>query len=59
MRNIAFKWLKKAQVDLKAAKDSLEAGNYEWSCFQQDIQTAWVGISPQQNSTKNRMQKNV
>jgi len=45
MRNIAFKWLKKAQVDLKAAKDSLEAGNYEWSCFYEgsDIDLLIIG----------------
>lgn len=34
MRNIAVKWLKQAAADLKASRDSLEAGNYEWSCFQ-------------------------
>ncbi len=34
MRKITIKWLKQAEADLKAAKDSLEDGNYEWSCFQ-------------------------
>jgi HEPN domain-containing protein len=34
MRKITIKWLKQAGADLKAAKDSLEDGNYEWSCFQ-------------------------
>jgi len=34
MRNITSKWLKQSEADLKAAKDSLEDGNYEWSCFQ-------------------------
>ncbi len=34
MRKIAIKWLKQAEADIKAAKDSLEDGNYEWSCFQ-------------------------
>jgi len=34
MRKIAIKWLKQAEADLKAAKDSLKDGNYEWSCFQ-------------------------
>ena len=27
-------WIKQAEKDLKASKDSLNAGNYEWSCFQ-------------------------
>jgi HEPN domain-containing protein len=34
MRKITIKWLKQAEADLKAAKDSLKDGNYEWSCFQ-------------------------
>lgn len=34
MRKITIKWLKQAEADLKAAKDSLSDGNYEWSCFQ-------------------------
>lgn len=34
MRKIAIKWLKQAEADLKAAKDSLASGHYEWSCFQ-------------------------
>lgn len=34
MRKITIKWLKQAEADLKAAKDSLEDRNYEWSCFQ-------------------------
>lgn len=34
MRRIADRWFKQATADLKAAKDSLEDGNYEWSCFQ-------------------------
>jgi HEPN domain-containing protein len=34
MRKIAIKWLKQAEADLKAAKDSLKDGNYEWGCFQ-------------------------
>ncbi len=34
MRKIAAKWLKQAEADIKAAKDSLEDHNYEWSCFQ-------------------------
>jgi HEPN domain-containing protein len=34
MRKITLKWLKQAEADLKAAKDSLIDGNYEWSCFQ-------------------------
>ncbi|MCW7076783.1 DNA-binding protein [Methanosarcinales archaeon] len=28
------KWLIQAEADLKAGRDSLEAGNYNWSCFQ-------------------------
>jgi len=27
-------WLEQARWDLKAARDSLKAENYEWSCFQ-------------------------
>lgn len=27
-------WLRQAKKDLKAAKDSLHMGNYEWACFQ-------------------------
>lgn len=34
MRNITIKWLKQAEADLKASKNSLKNGNYEWSCFQ-------------------------
>jgi HEPN domain-containing protein len=34
MRKITRKWMKQAEADLKAAKDSFEDGNYEWSCFQ-------------------------
>ncbi len=34
MRKIAAKWLRQAEADLKAAKDSLKDENYEWSCFQ-------------------------
>ena len=34
MRKITVKWLKQAEADLKAAKDSLKNQNFEWSCFQ-------------------------
>lgn len=34
MRTITKKWLKQAEADLKASKDSLKDANYEWSCFQ-------------------------
>jgi len=34
MRKEARRWLRQAEADLKAAKDSLRDGNYEWSCFQ-------------------------
>ncbi len=34
MRKVTIKWLKQAEADLKAAKDSLKDSNYEWSCFQ-------------------------
>ncbi len=30
----ARRWFAQAVRDLKAARDSLEDGNYEWSCFQ-------------------------
>ena len=32
--SFSVKWLKQAESDLKAAKDSLESRNYDWSCFQ-------------------------
>lgn len=34
MRKEARRWLRQAEADLKAAKDSLKDRNYEWSCFQ-------------------------
>lgn len=34
MRQEARRWLRQAEADLKAGRDSLEDGNYEWSCFQ-------------------------
>jgi HEPN domain-containing protein len=34
MRKITTKWLKQAEADLKAARDSLSDSNHEWSCFQ-------------------------
>jgi len=34
MRKITIKWLKQAEADLKAARDSLSDSNHEWSCFQ-------------------------
>lgn len=34
MRKITTKWLKQADADLNAAKDSLACRHYEWSCFQ-------------------------
>lgn len=34
MRRSASRWLRRLDADLKAARDSLEDGNYEWSCFQ-------------------------
>jgi HEPN domain-containing protein len=34
MRKITTKWLRQAEADLKAARDSLGDGNHEWSCFQ-------------------------
>jgi len=33
MRKITTKWLKQAEADLNAAKDSLAGRHYEWSCF--------------------------
>jgi len=27
-------WMKQAEADLEAAKDSLKTGHYEWACFQ-------------------------
>lgn len=34
MRKEAKRWLRQAEADLKAAKNSLKNGSYEWSCFQ-------------------------
>ncbi|MGB9718955.1 MAG: HEPN domain-containing protein [Thermoproteota archaeon] len=31
---LARRWLKQAERDLKAARDSFNSGNYEWACFQ-------------------------
>jgi HEPN domain-containing protein len=28
------RWLAQARWDLKAARDSAAAGNFEWACFQ-------------------------
>jgi HEPN domain-containing protein len=30
----ALRWLKQAEKDLTAARNSLSSGDYEWSCFQ-------------------------
>lgn len=30
----ALRWLKQAENDLGAARNSLDTGNYEWACFQ-------------------------
>jgi len=34
MRKEAERWLRQAEADLKACKDSLKNSNFEWSCFQ-------------------------
>lgn len=36
MSNVSLsrRWLRQAERDLKAARDSLNSGNYEWACFQ-------------------------
>ncbi|MEM3018583.1 MAG: HEPN domain-containing protein [Candidatus Bathyarchaeia archaeon] len=34
MKPFASRWLRQAEADLKAARDSLQDSNYEWSCFQ-------------------------
>lgn len=34
MQKIALKWLKQAEADLQAARDSYQDRHYEWSCFQ-------------------------
>ncbi len=34
MRKEAARWLRQAVADLKASQDSLDAKNFEWSCFQ-------------------------
>ncbi|MGQ4873703.1 MAG: HEPN domain-containing protein [Promethearchaeia archaeon] len=31
---MASRWFRQAESDLKAAKDSLNSKNYNWSCFQ-------------------------
>lgn len=43
MRKEARKWLRQSEADLKAAQDSLNDGNYEWSCFQSQ-QSAEKGL---------------
>ena len=30
----ARRWVEQAEFDLKAAGDSMDSGNFEWSCFQ-------------------------
>ncbi len=30
----AMRWLKQAEKDLTTARNSLNAGDYEWACFQ-------------------------
>ena len=30
----ALRWIRQADKDLSSAKNSLKAGDYEWSCFQ-------------------------
>ncbi|MBO3798564.1 MAG: HEPN domain-containing protein [Thermoproteota archaeon] len=32
--SLARRWLKQAERDLKAARDSFNSRNYEWACFQ-------------------------
>jgi HEPN domain-containing protein len=34
MREEVKNWLIRAERDLKASRDSFNAGNYEWACFQ-------------------------
>jgi HEPN domain-containing protein len=34
VKRIASKWLRQAEADLLAAKDSLDHGHHEWACFQ-------------------------
>ncbi|RLD16597.1 MAG: DNA-binding protein [Caldiserica bacterium] len=34
MRKEAERWLRQSEADLKAARDSYNAGNFEWACFQ-------------------------
>lgn len=34
MNREAKRWLKQAEADLKAARDSANSENYEWACFQ-------------------------
>lgn len=34
-----LRWFNQAEYDLKAARDSSENGNYEWSCFQAEQST--------------------
>ncbi len=34
MRKEAMRWLRQAEADLKAARDSERDENYEWCCFQ-------------------------
>jgi len=34
MREEVINWLKQAEADLQAARDSVTQGHYEWACFQ-------------------------
>lgn len=34
MRKEARRWLRQAESDLRAARNSLKSGSFEWSCFQ-------------------------
>jgi len=65
---MTLKWLKQAEADPQAAWDSYRARHYEWSCFQaqqsgekalKGIQMAFLGNSPQANSTRRRMRRSA
>ena len=30
----SMRWVRQAEKDLKASKNSLKSGDYEWACFQ-------------------------
>jgi len=47
----ALRWIRQADKDLGSAKNSLKAGDYEWSCFQAQQSAEKVERMPKNAST--------